>query len=281
MNLEVVRLRVDGEPPTKGRPRFANGHTYTPQTTKQAEDAFGWAIKNSHPGIEPDGNGLFRLEAHFSQSSYQRRDLDNMVKLISDACNGLVWADDSQVVEIEARLERGRPEAYTEIVIVRVADYDESIPTRACARCGTVFRMYKSWKARKYCSDICSAQAQLRRVAVTCAHCGIVFESHRAYADKALFCSVACRTAYGRTEATCAVCQRVFSVPVSWRRKRRTCSKECAALLSHVIRKATAGACRDCGAALSKKTYTRCRRCATLHLWSAKSDARMPVVATG
>ena len=110
---------------TKGRPRFANGKTYTPKTTKDAENEMRWVIKRKYPGLQPDPHALFKIEAFFSQSTFQRRDLDNMIKLVSDACNQLVWVDDAQVVEIAARLSRGQAAGYSEITISRVAELGE------------------------------------------------------------------------------------------------------------------------------------------------------------
>ena len=111
---------------TKGRPRFAAGRrAYTPKKTKDAEDEMGWVIKRKYPGLQPDPHALFKIEAFFSQSSFQRRDLDNMIKLVSDACNQLVWVDDAQVVEIAARLSRGQAAGYSEITITRVGEQEE------------------------------------------------------------------------------------------------------------------------------------------------------------
>ncbi len=38
-----------------------------------------------------------------------RPDLDNLVKAVKDALNGVLWRDDSQVIELEAKKIYGNP----------------------------------------------------------------------------------------------------------------------------------------------------------------------------
>jgi len=43
------------------------------------------------------------VDVSFFMATRRRKDLDNLVKLVLDALNGEAFADDSQVVEINAR----------------------------------------------------------------------------------------------------------------------------------------------------------------------------------
>jgi len=199
-----------------------------------------------------------------------------MVKLVSDACNSLVWKDDAQVVALTASLERGAAEAFTAIQIEVVGALQHL--TRVCGRCGAQFRSYPSWGERPFCSAACAAQSQRRRVTINCQHCGAPFEVPAARGKLARYCSVACKAAAGRTVVACVVCGGQFSTPRSWTNQRRTCSLTCRAMLTITTRATNAGTCSDCGGGLSSKRYTRCRRCSTVAKWSAANDARMPVL---
>jgi len=47
----------------------------------------------------------------------QAKDIDNYAKLVLDAMNGLVYADDVQVVQLEVKLVRGAESPGTEITV--------------------------------------------------------------------------------------------------------------------------------------------------------------------
>jgi Holliday junction resolvase RusA-like endonuclease len=55
-----------------------------------------------------DGRLRLRVTAFFAD--LRRRDLDNVIKAATDACNGVVYVDDSQIDEVHAyRGESQRP----------------------------------------------------------------------------------------------------------------------------------------------------------------------------
>jgi Holliday junction resolvase RusA-like endonuclease len=97
----IFELVVQGEPATKGRPRVGKGRRiYTPQTTRDAEATIGWearAVLGARAANEVDG---LHVEIDFYASTRQRRDLDNMAKLVLDALNGIVWRDDDQIIAL-------------------------------------------------------------------------------------------------------------------------------------------------------------------------------------
>lgn len=118
--MTIIDLHLDGEPVPKARPRLGrNGNVYTPDTTASAERDIGWAVKERHAGLEPTarpvGLALAFRSAHPRQRRNGRADIDNLVKTILDALNGIAWVDDSQVEEIHARLRRSSPTPGTDI----------------------------------------------------------------------------------------------------------------------------------------------------------------------
>ena len=72
--------------------------------------------------------GVFAV---FFCESFQRRDVDNMLKLILDALNGVVWKDDAQVTEVSGRVARGVSNPRTAVLLYRINSAG-SIPTKAC-----------------------------------------------------------------------------------------------------------------------------------------------------
>ena len=89
-------MLVYGEPRSKERPLFANGHAYTPPKTRLAEKVISDAYVQKYPATKLEGHLQVYLE--FYMGSWRRKDLDNMEKLVLDALNGLAYDDDSQVV---------------------------------------------------------------------------------------------------------------------------------------------------------------------------------------
>lgn len=108
-----------GEPKSKGRPRVTRkGFAYTPKDTVQAENE--WKVLVAQHVDEADDTSGFSVRLHFCLSTYHRRDIDNLAKLVMDACNGIIWKDDAQVSELHCTLERGCAEASTDLTVYKV-----------------------------------------------------------------------------------------------------------------------------------------------------------------
>ena len=113
----MIRFTIPGTARGKGRPRFGNGRTYTDAATINAE-AWVRACAIPHcPAVPLEGPLAVRLDVGFivpaSWSRTKRAaaldgalrptgrpDADNLIKLVCDPLNGLLWRDDSQVVEL-------------------------------------------------------------------------------------------------------------------------------------------------------------------------------------
>lgn len=112
---DEVNIRLDGVPIGKGRPRFGNGRTYTPEKTRAYEEALAWEAVRAMRGRDVLTDALVvdveaRMPVPVSWSKAKRADalagrlhptstpdLDNILKCL-DALNGVVFLDDKQIV---------------------------------------------------------------------------------------------------------------------------------------------------------------------------------------
>jgi Holliday junction resolvase RusA-like endonuclease len=116
----VVTFTVDGDPVPKGRPRFARRgqfvQTYTDAKTIDYETQVAMRARHAIGSTKPLEGALSvflylryavpasyskkRKEACLKGLEYPKRiDIDNVYKSITDAMNGIVYLDDSQIVE--------------------------------------------------------------------------------------------------------------------------------------------------------------------------------------
>lgn len=260
----VAHVVVAGEPVSKARARFtgygSKTRAYTPKKTHDAEQQFGWAFKKVAPGWAVDTTSAFGVFAIFYPGTRQRRDVDNMTKLILDACNKLVWGDDMQVTEISGRVVFDDPTPRTEVAIYYV---DRQPPAgHDCDRCGKRIRTYKSWGLRRFCSRACAIGEVRENRAVTCPRCGVEFTADE-YQKNRKYCSSKCRGVGHRTDLVCVQCSGQFQQWASWAPTGPVlCSRECR--VGYWRARPTSagkGTCATCGGPTSRKEYTRCRPC--------------------
>lgn len=133
-----IYLRIPGTPVPKARPRvLKNGMSYTPKKTADYEQL----VKDIY-GITPHGEPLeggLLLKADFyfpipkSYTKAQRSaiedgklpkttrpDLDNLVKSVTDALNGLAYQDDSQIIMIKAKKYYTEGKGYADISLTEL-----------------------------------------------------------------------------------------------------------------------------------------------------------------
>ena len=100
---------VPGPPRPLGRPRTTvtptgKLRTYTPKESHKYENIVRWAAIAARPrtwSIE----GAFALSVRAFWPDAKKRDLDNLVKGVSDAIIGVAFKDDVQVTELHAWAE--------------------------------------------------------------------------------------------------------------------------------------------------------------------------------
>src|SRR6266851_1365794 len=166
----LCQLAIPGEPGTKGRPRF-NGHVYTPQETKDAEEYFAWIVRCSYPQLIPNRSHALGVCVAFFTKTRHRKDLDNLVKLIFDACNGVIWADDMQIIQLSSTVIRGDSMPRTELLVYTIGDGSNL----DCEGCGIPLQKKGVFsttnRSDRFCSKICYDEAQRKGAYIYCFTC--------------------------------------------------------------------------------------------------------------
>ena len=261
----VARFTIDGEPSSKARPRFtkqgSKTQTYTPEKTLQAEQVIGWKFRAVAPGHKLDPDIAYGVMALFFSGTRQRRDVDNMLKLILDGLNGVAWPDDDQVTEVSARKTLTlRENARTEVAIYQVGLVQRN--TLKCEHCGHDFATYQSThRVNRFCSNECHLAWRQARKAQQCENCGETFVRAKPGIPQK-HCSRACRDAATRVTLTCGHCGAEFTKQRRHVRAQNYCSTECQTARARERATQNAkGTCETCGGPTSKKTYRQCNAC--------------------
>lgn len=232
----IAKVVIPGAPMSKQRPRFVRktGTVFTPRETRDREHTIGqyvWAHGWRRP---PDAEMAFGVRAVFYVADQQRKDTDNMLKLVLDGLNKVVWADDCQVFELMGWKAEDAENPRTELVVYSLGFSAKRMAT--CARCSKRYRSYPSWKNRQFCSAKCRNLAAMTGKHATCANCHayVYRPEHTVISNRSgqYFCSKACLTAVKTTAMVCAQCGLAFSRPTSLLRGRTVacCSRPCANL---------------------------------------------------
>ena len=117
-----LTFEVPGEPRGKGRPRVTKNGTYTDSETKAYEDKIVVYYRKAFGGFRwPEGAYIrVKVIAHYpipkkatknALAAMQaggifptrKPDIDNVLKIVLDALNGVAYKDDSRVVCVEAQ----------------------------------------------------------------------------------------------------------------------------------------------------------------------------------
>lgn len=133
------RITVPGEPYGKGRPRFGNGHAYTPKKTADYEQRLKSEWLKQAKGFKfPQGVALAlevkayqqppksaskKLQAAMSANRVRPKkkpDFDNIAKIIGDALNKTAYHDDAQIVFASVAKYWGTPRL--EITITEIEE---------------------------------------------------------------------------------------------------------------------------------------------------------------
>lgn len=127
--MSGVTIRIPGDPVAKGRPRATaiggQARMYTPATTRAYEQRVAIAAREAMAKAPPMEGALsvsieitMPIPVSWSKRKQAdalaglvmptgRPDLDNLIKALADACNGIVWRDDAQIVRLMAEQRYG------------------------------------------------------------------------------------------------------------------------------------------------------------------------------
>ena len=136
----VVTFKVDGTPVPKGRPRFVRTgkfvRTYTDSKTKNNEDTIKQVALIAMGASKPTETALeafiyisLPIPSSYSKKRTQacldglekpttRGDIDNFCKQVMDACNGIIYVDDRQIIELHSTKVYG--EAFIQVMFREV-----------------------------------------------------------------------------------------------------------------------------------------------------------------
>lgn len=111
---------VPGTPRGKQRPRFsrASGKAYTPKETASYESLIRLVFADKYPEHEPTGDPVTlslcavypvpkswskkkQLSALEGEIFPGKPDIDNILKIVQDAGNGVIWSDDVQIHKLK------------------------------------------------------------------------------------------------------------------------------------------------------------------------------------
>ena len=143
--MEDIDIVIYGDPVPQGRPRFSrNGHTYSPQRSadyrqwvrlnminhvrKYAQKPLEKAVLlyiTFYLGIPTSWSKQKRMEAAqglIRPTGKRSGDLDNLVKMIQDAGNGILWADDSIITDLVTKKRYTAELARVEITATEVQE---------------------------------------------------------------------------------------------------------------------------------------------------------------
>lgn len=226
----VAEFTVTGEPVSKSRARFtkrgSKTFAYTPQKTLDGETAIKAAYLSATQKIGTDKDAAFAVRTHFFNGTRQRRDVDNMVKLVLDGLNEVAWPDDNQVLEIAARKSYvKKAEARTEVQVFLIGAMEH--PVRVCPQCGSEFRVYESTPDKAHCSGACMSASRAATRVCICKNCGVSFDGlQQKYKPK--YCSMECKSIDLTVEVSCSGCGDLFRKPKSQSRNSTNfCSMDC------------------------------------------------------
>lgn len=115
-----MKFSVAVEPLPQPRPRFGRGKVFEPAkiTTYKAEiKSAAQKVMGELLPISMAVKVQLKFYRKFKAASRRFGDADNLAKAILDACNGILWQDDSQIVSLSTeKFQSAEPRVEVEVV---------------------------------------------------------------------------------------------------------------------------------------------------------------------
>ena len=231
----ICLVVLQGDPIPAARARVTRFGNYTPLSYRRYRQSLSLAIKQAFKPLNPTSfihdlapeDRRYGVRAFFYRRTFQRTDVDNLLKSVMDAGTSILWLDDSQIGEVFGRVFRGSDQPRIEVLVYEMSPEGLS----QCERCARLFKPSSGRKGVRFCGNTCRMAAD---------------------EDK-------------RESATCLYCNKTFTYPPSVARSRplRFCSRACnlRALGKRRRENYSPKLCVDCGQRVSRPEYERCKGC--------------------
>lgn len=100
-----MKITIFLDPLPQSRPRFSGGRCYEEKRLKEYKEVLKWCFMVKMEGKPPTPAPVavtIKFFRQYSATSRRAGDIDNLTKAVLDACTGVLWLDDSQVVGLTA-----------------------------------------------------------------------------------------------------------------------------------------------------------------------------------
>ena len=98
----IIHFSIDTKPIPQARPRVGKFNTFEPERCTNYKNILSWSAKQAMRGNSPLTTPIkidIKIFRNQTPTSKQYGDWDNHAKSVCDALNGIVYADDAQIVD--------------------------------------------------------------------------------------------------------------------------------------------------------------------------------------
>ena len=109
-----MKITIQIDAVAQARPRFVKGTVIDAPRSKEFKEEFAWQVRGKYKGKPTIAAVAVEVKIYRNFKTATNKlygDADNLAKGILDACNGILWADDSQIVRltVEKNITDGNP----------------------------------------------------------------------------------------------------------------------------------------------------------------------------
>ena len=195
-NRRIVSIVYKIEP-ISALVQLSGNRFYRKEDYTAYRDALRWLIKEQLGGEWDTHRFSFGLRVRFFLGNRRKIDIDNLLKPVMDAGTHIIWADDSQVMEVYAVLLQEDSSPRVELLIYAIEDFVDY--HHNCLYCGKPLHGKEGFGkglTKKFCSVQCHDNTQRQGKERICEECGQPFWSGRYKGQKRKvnkrFCSRDC-----------------------------------------------------------------------------------------